>query len=447
MPRGEPRRVARTAVVVGAGMGGLCAARVLSERFDQVVVIDEDPLAHGSAWRPGVPQGRQPHLLLRPGARLLEEWFPGITGELYDGGAIELDLCRDVHRHRGGGVLARPASGLRVPVMSRPFLEATVRGRLAGLGHVSVRGRSRAHGLVTDASGTRITGVRLAGGATLECALVVDATGSGARSLSWLADLGYGAPPLSAVGVDIHYASRVYRRDEAGAAARDWKAAVVTGAPSLRRWAMALPQEGARWIVGLVGVNGEVPPADEDGRLAFARSLDSPVVADLMAGSEPLTEPVADRFPENRRRHVERLRRFPSGWVLLGDAVAELDPVHGQGMTSAARQAVVLGDCLDHTGTIGHAFGRRYFDAVARTVAAPWSLAVGGDFAYAGTTGPKPAGTDLFNRYLERVARAARHDDAVSIRFGEVAGLVRRPEWLLAPAFVLRVLRSSRREA
>ncbi len=163
-----------------------------------------------------------------------------------------------------------------------------------------------------------------------------------------------------------------------------------------------------------------------------------------MAASQPLADPVAHRFPSNQRRHLDRLRRFPLGWVLLGDAVASFNPVYGQGMTSAAQQAEALGACLDHTASLDLAFARRYFGAAARTVAAPWSIAAGGDFAYAGTTGPKPAGTDLLNRYLRRVTLAAQHDDAVSIRFSEVAGLARRPEWLLTPSFLLRVLRSAR---
>lgn len=442
MTRGVPRRVAQTAVVAGASMAGLCAARVLSDRFDEVIVIDRDVLPDEVRWRAQVPQGRQPHLLLYAGAQLLEGWFPGIVEELYDGGAVEFDICRDFYRHQSGGALTSPESGLRGPAMSRPFLEETVRRRLARLPRVTLLDRTPVEGLVTDPTGTRIAGVRLAGYPPLRCDLIVDATGRQARSLGWIKELGYGPPPMSEVTVDTHYASRVYRRD--GATARDWKAAAVVGDPDTRRLAMALPWEHGRWIIALVGINGEVPPTDEEGRLAFARSLGSPVIADLMAASEPLTAPVSHCFPSNQRRHLERLRRFPLGWVMLGDAVADFNPVYGQGMTSAAQQAAALGDCLDHTGALGHAFARRYFSAAARTVAAPWSLAVGGDFAYPGTEGTKPTGTDLRNRYMGRVTRAAQHDESVSIRFSEVAGLVRRPEWLLTPPFLLRVLRSGR---
>jgi flavin-dependent dehydrogenase len=42
--RHEEPRVGERAVVVGASMAGLCAARVLAPRFGEVVVLDRDDL-------------------------------------------------------------------------------------------------------------------------------------------------------------------------------------------------------------------------------------------------------------------------------------------------------------------------------------------------------------------------------------------------------------------
>jgi 2-polyprenyl-6-methoxyphenol hydroxylase-like FAD-dependent oxidoreductase len=439
----RPPRVGGAAVVVGASMAGLCAARVLAPRFDQVVVIDRDELPDQPRWRSRVPQGRHPHLLLVAGARLLEKWFPGIAGELAAQGADAVDLCGDFHWYQAGGAARRPASPLRGPACSRPLLEWTVRRRVEGLRNVTIRDATTASGVDVDPVDRRVQAVRLEDGTALACDLLVDASGQQARSLDWLSALGYPAPRTAVVDVDMRYVSRTYRR--ADEPARDWRAAAVVGDPASKRLAMALPMEGDRWIVSLSGLNGEVPPTDPGGMLAFARSLGSPAIADLIAGSEPVSEPVTYRFRASQRRHVEKLRRFPTGWVLLGDAVCSFDPIYGQGMTSAAQQAQALGTSLDRTGTVNHAAARRYFRAASRIVASPWSIAVGGNFAYPGTTGPKPAGTDLFNRYFERVMVAWQHDDAVVVRVNEVLALLRRPEALLTPAFLLRVLLSARR--
>src|SRR5215207_6821101 len=99
----EARHVGETAVVVGASMAGLCAARVLADRFESVVVIDRGELPDGSEPRRQVPQGRHPHLLLTGGAQLLEGWFPGILDELRANGAVDIDICGDFYWYKAGG--------------------------------------------------------------------------------------------------------------------------------------------------------------------------------------------------------------------------------------------------------------------------------------------------------------------------------------------------------
>jgi 2-polyprenyl-6-methoxyphenol hydroxylase-like FAD-dependent oxidoreductase len=431
------------AVVIGASMAGLCAARVLAERFDRVVVLDRDALGQDPRPRALVPQGRHPHLLLPAGARLLEGWFPGLGDDLRRAGALDVDLCGDFLWHQAGGTQRRPRSGLISPTMSRPLLEWTVRQRVAGLANVDIRGSVRVEGLAIDTARGRVTAVNVAEGGGVAADLVVDATGRSARTVQWVCGHGYPEPEVSVVEVDTRYVSRVYRRVDTPT--RDWKAAAVIGEPETKRLAMMLPMEGDRWILSIAGLNGEVAPIDETALLAYARQFDSPVVAELIASGQALGEPVTHRFPANQRRHVERLRQFPLGWVLLGDAVCSFDPIYGQGMTSAAQQAEALGHALDRAGGVTRRFARRYFRAAGRIVGVPWSIAVGGDFAYPETTGKKPLGTDLLNRYMDRIVKAGQHDEDVVIRLNEVVALVRRPQALLSPSFALRVLARARR--
>lgn len=434
--------VGRHAVVVGASMSGLCAARVLADHFDAVTVIDRDTFPTDPRQPRGqVPQGRHPHLLHVAGARLLAGWFPGILGELYEGGAVELDLCADFYWHQEGGVARRPSTELKGPAASRPFLESTVRGHLTRLPNVEIRDRCAV--TAAEFAEDRMTGVRLDGGDVLLADLIVDATGRSARSLAWLESAGYPPPPVDTVEVDTRYTTQAYRRDPK--LVLDWKAAAIIDVPATRRLAMAVPAEGDRWLVVLGGLNGEAPPTQTEARLAWAWSLPSPVIAHLMAASEPLGDVVTHRFLSNQRRRLDKMRRFPTGWTLLGDAVCSFDPIYGQGMTSAALQAAALGSSLDRATAVDRRFTRRCHKSVAAVVAAPWSVAVGGDFAYPGTTGSKPVGTDIVNRYMRRVTIAAQHDDRTATRFNEVVAMVRRPESLLTPWFALRALRTSKR--
>jgi 2-polyprenyl-6-methoxyphenol hydroxylase-like FAD-dependent oxidoreductase len=422
-------------------MAGLCAARVLADRFERVVVLERDMLPDGPRPRRLVPQGRHPHLLLVAGARLLDSWFPGLTGELHRAGAVDLDLCRDFCWHQAGTVQQRPMSMLRGPAMSRPLLEWTVRQRVTALSNVEIRDDTTVSGLMSDPLRERITGVRVRDD-DIASDLVVDATGRVARTVGWIHDLGYPAPRTSVVEVDTRYVSRVYRRTDQPR--RDWHAAAVIGDPDTKRLAILLPAENDTWIVAVAGINGEAPPTDDTQLLDYARSFETAIIAEVMTTSEALSESVTHRFPANQRRHVEALRRFPIGWVLLGDAVCSYNPIYGQGMTSAAQQADALGKALDRAGAVNRQFARAYFRAAARTVKTPWSIAVGGDFAYKGTTGKKPFGTDLLNHYMDRTIKAGQCDKDVVIRLNEVISLVRSPQSLMSPAFALRVLRRAR---
>jgi hypothetical protein len=61
-------RLARRAVVIGASLAGLVAARVLGPHFDEVMIFDRDRLPDTAAPRRGVPQGGHGHRLLASGS-------------------------------------------------------------------------------------------------------------------------------------------------------------------------------------------------------------------------------------------------------------------------------------------------------------------------------------------------------------------------------------------
>ena len=85
-----------TAVVIGAGMAGLVASRVLSDYFQRVIVIDRDELPDDHSARAGVPQARHTHVLLARGANILERLFPGLQQELHRAGAPALNFGTDL---------------------------------------------------------------------------------------------------------------------------------------------------------------------------------------------------------------------------------------------------------------------------------------------------------------------------------------------------------------
>ena len=320
---------------------------------------------------------------------------------------------------------------------SRPLLETRVRDRLLTRANVVLLARHDVVGLATTADAGRVTGVRAEGGAAEVVAadLVVDATGWGSRLPMWLAQWGYPAPEEERLRVDVGYATRNYRV-RPGALGDDL-VAVVGPTPDNLRGAVLETLEGGRTMLTLVGRLGDYPPIDPDGFAGFAATLPAPDVAEAIQGAEPLDSPVPARFPASVRRRYERLRRFPAGLLVTGDAVCRFNPTYAQGMSVAALEALALRRELDHAG---EPRADRFFTDIAGEIDAAWAVAVGADLALPGVTGRRTVRTRVMSRYVARLHAAAADDAGLAEAFIRVAGLVDRPERLLRPRVAARVV-------
>lgn len=431
------------AVVVGASLAGLLAARVLADHFDRVTVLERDRFPPDGENRTGVPQGRHAHGLLASGFRVMRSLFPGLRDELVERGAIAGDVIGDSIWFLGGSYKLRFPSGLAGIVVSRPLLEATIRNRTARLANVSLSEATRVRGL--SSRDGQVTGVRMerdaAGRTELGADLVVDATGRGSRTPRWLQALGYAPPAQETVEVGIGYTTRIFRRrpgDAKGAIA------VIIGVdpPKGRRLGVALAMEGDRWMVTLAGFLGDHAPPDADGFAAFAESLPAPDVHELVRTREPLSDFASYKFPANLRRRYDRLRRFPAGYLVIGDGLCSFNPIYGQGMSVAALEAEALGECLQGRGSAGRGrpLWRAFFRRASRIGDIAWTLAAGADLALDGVEGPRPPGFPVLNWYLGRLQNAAGREEGVCRAFFDVSNLLAPPATLFAPRIALRVL-------
>ena len=111
-----------SAVVIGASMSGLLAARALSSHFERVTVVERDVLPEGAALRKGVPQSGHAHGLLTGGYRIMDEYFPGMMDELEALGAPSCDVVGDFLWFQFDRWKLRHDSGLRGITVSRPCL-------------------------------------------------------------------------------------------------------------------------------------------------------------------------------------------------------------------------------------------------------------------------------------------------------------------------------------
>ncbi|MDQ0369457.1 FAD-dependent oxidoreductase [Catenuloplanes indicus] len=425
-----------SAIVIGAGIAGLCAARALADRFAEVTVVDRDRLPDEPSVRRGTPQSAHAHGLLISGRRALEELFPGLGDELIAAGAVRFDSAGDMLIHREGRFWPRFPVGLDILSVSRPLLEFSLRRRVLALPGVTVRDGTAVAALLPAAGG--VGGVRLDTGEQLPAELVVDCSGRSTRSDRWLADLGFPAPAREEVSTHTKYATRVYPRSPGDF---DGAAAVLISpvAPAEKAAGMAWPLEGDRWIISVAGVHNSLGSySDSIGKLPVS------LLADFIARAEPLTGTASFTYPASRRRRFDKLRNPPSGYVAAGDAFCSFNPVYGQGMACAALDALALGRLLDGHPRATSGFAREFYAEIGRIAAAPWRFSTGADLAYPETMGHRPRTAALTRPYIKRLSAVSTTVPEVRRVWLEVQHLLRPPADLMRPGIVLRVLRGGK---
>ncbi|HEX6871472.1 MAG TPA: FAD-dependent monooxygenase [Micromonosporaceae bacterium] len=433
------------AVVIGASVGGLLAARALSETYAEITLIDRDRLPIEATSRKAVPQGRQLHVLLARGRQALEELFPGLSDELASRGAPLVDLHGEVHWCNDGFDMLRAPSSLLAFGLSRPMLEHVLRQRVAAMPGVRIMAGHEVVDLITTPDRTRITGVRVrpqdsdAVPDAIEADLVVDAGGRASRTPVWLTALGYQPPEQEQVPVGVTYVTRTYQREPGQLAGM---MGVLTNAtPRLPRAGIVAPQEDGRFAVALSGMLGEEPPTDDEGMGAFADTLAAPGVAEIVRTAKPLSPPAKMRFPASVRRRYEQLHDFPDGYLVIADALCSFNPIYGQGMTVAALEALLLRRLLARRQErLAHQFFRRS----AKIIDGPWSISVGTDLRFPEVPGRRTPLVRFVNAYVHRLHAAATADPVLGAAFLRVINLIDPPTALLAPGIMRRVVFGAR---
>jgi flavin-dependent dehydrogenase len=391
------------AIVIGASLGGLCAARVLSDVCDRVTVYERDALPDGPANRAAVPQGRHVHLLMARGAQEFESQFPGLLQDMVADGVPILENRPDcIYFGAAGHVLGtahRLQNEFTAYVPSRPQLEWQIRRRVQAIDNVDI-----VNAIVTeptyDAALGRVTGVLLHSDEVVPADLVVDAAGRGTRLPAWLEKWGYERPREQTVDVGIAYASHQFHVPEGLLAEK----VVVAGASREQPLGIgALFYEDGNWNVTTFGVGKVEPPRNVAQMLQLVDEMLPEHFSSALRQGTPLGEMAFHKYPTSRWRRYDKLARFPGGIFAFGDAVVSFNPTFGQGMTMTAIQAGNLRAVIESGNPD---IAARLAKATAKTTYPVWTMTAIGDLALhnATTTGAvprwyKPVG-GLFDQFL-----------------------------------------------
>ncbi|MGV0046680.1 FAD-dependent oxidoreductase [Mycobacterium colombiense] len=439
----SPNRLGEHAVVLGAGMAGLLAARVLSEFYDSVSVVERDRLPDHPCHRRGIPQGRHVHNFHSRGLQVLEELFPGLLEDLSRAGAVVVD-DGDVSRFyvrfgryelKHSGAFTDP-DALALHMTTRPFMEFHLRRRVKALPNVTFLDGHDVSGLLTTAdivNGVRITR-RYNGFLTaLDADLVVDAMGRAARTPAFLESLGYERPTEDRAVARYGYASQQLSVPEGSIAQR----LVMFNPGGGRPGGLLLANEHDTFMlaIGVPADSGE-PPTDFDAMLAMAEPSLPPAIIEGLRGAYPIGEAVTYQHAAAIWRRYDQMADFPAGLLVIGDALCSLDPTYGQGMTIAALEALTLRDCL----CAGDAhLAQRFFGATAHYIGETWAANQARDRMTSGVNRPHGMRPRL-QGWLSRAAlNAATQDVVLTERLFRVFNFIDPPSRLRDPALLPRI--------
>lgn len=449
-------RMGRHAIVVGAGIAGLLAARAVSPFYADVTVLERDSLDRddlerrpGAHDRGGVPQYVHTHLLLAGGVEAIEDLVPEFTDDLVALGARSGDFGTSAALSAGTVRVAQGRFGLRFVSGGRDLQERVLRRRVIGSCGVRLRSEVIAQGLLFDPSCHSVQGVRITTAQgreeTLPADLVIDASGRGSLTPADLTAHGYAPPREEVQRIDLRATTRRFRvLGDLDPRHRPPLAIVQAGTTGDHRAATALHVRDREWVVGISDYGPVHPPRALEGFRAFARALPRPEIADLLAVAEPLDGGVHYRTTRNVRRYYEDLERMPLGLVVLGDALASYDPGFGQGMSVAALQCRTLQASLrEHrqrpTGA-ADSLAQRFQPRAATDLAESWANVTRRHRELTGT--PEGRVATIIGRYIESLVTGAGDDPELSAAFLRFAHLTKPVSSLFTPGVVLRVARS-----
>jgi 2-polyprenyl-6-methoxyphenol hydroxylase-like FAD-dependent oxidoreductase len=431
--------------VIGASFAGLFAAAAAAASGHHVTIIERDGIPTTPQARGGVPQSDQTHILLHRGLVSAEDLLPGLHDELIQRGAPEFKVGL-MALLSADGWAPRGDYGYPLVCSSRTLLEHVIRKRVLALTNVQVLQQRRVQTLHQNPSGNWTLQLQPTDSAstteddhsnTLAADLVIDASGRSSRLPTWLEQLG--VPPVATTTIDarVGYATRRFTSSRPPG-----PGVLMLVSAKQSRGCIVSPIEDGYWQVTSVGRGDHRPGRDGDEFLNHLAKLPDPMALDMVKDMTPVSDVVVHRQTANVRHHYGRGRRWPTGLLVVGDALCALNPVYGSGITVAACQGRLLERAFKKAQH-GNLNTPRLQRSLARSANLPWTMATSQDRQLLTTPQRARPVEAVVGRWGAEVARLAGAGDARAADILQaVTHLMSHPIVLFTPPLLVASLRS-----
>ena len=157
----QPSTLGQRAVVIGGSIAGLLTAKILTNYFERVTVIERDCFPEQAEPRKGIPQSKQLHILLTKGREIMEKLFPGLQNQLLAEGAATVDMIGDVEWLNPFGWGYRFPSGFMALSFSRYILDWLIYQRLLEIDCIDFLEQAYVTELLKNENGSSVAGVKI----------------------------------------------------------------------------------------------------------------------------------------------------------------------------------------------------------------------------------------------------------------------------------------------
>ncbi|MEH7122493.1 FAD-dependent monooxygenase [Bacillus sp. JJ1773] len=436
------------AIIIGGGISGKLAARVLSGFFQEVIIIERDSEPFGPFPRKGVPQGEHIHALLFAGAKGLEDLFPGITEKFNAGGAVKINSTQDIAWFHHGVWKLRFVGDYTTILQTRPHLEWHIEQYIKSIPNVTIQYSQNVQNFVYIEEENRMTGVEIIDSndsikRTIYADLIVDASGASSLSSRWLKKREIHIPEET-VKIDLSYFTKTLQLPDNQK--RDWSIKLVYPTPPFEKIGGGISKiEGNRYLVTLMGYHNEINEKEilksDNSFIEIAKKLPKLDIYQELKDATSLSSTSTFRVPNITWRRFDKVNHFPNGLLMIGDTICRIDPFFGQGMSIAVIEALALKKLLMSQNHINQKTIETFHHEAAKIISPIWNMVIAEDFRYPATIGKKPAALSLQQWYAKNIFLLSSENKDVYSSFVNVMHLLKPTSTLMHPRIIKSVMK------
>ncbi len=440
----DPTKPYKKAIVVGGSISGIVSARILSQYFQEVIVLERDHHHHIEEVKASTPQAHHAHHLLQKGQRELNKLFPELLDDLVAAGTQVYDSSKDYRIFQNGHWKHIFKSNIPIMAAPRRVFETVLRRQLNKYSNISYQYGCVVEDVMMDQDSNKVVGIKLKNGQAITADLVIDASGKNTALVKRLAHYGFESPTETNMDLNVYYTTILF--DLTKEQVPDWGMKLIYGQRPIHQdlgYAALYGKDKRNLLITLCSYGRHEVIRSYDEFLDRAKNLAHDDIYQFIKGLTPSSEIKTFKYPKMFRRHFEKLTNKPQGFLTIGDAFASADPISGAGMTKAVLEAQLLDKILANQAKDLNNIATKFYKKSAKLFDYIWFVISEQNYRYPWVKGKRPFYTKLMNWYVDQVLDMAHHDPQAFSDYLMVVHLNNHVLSLMKPKMVFKVLKNA----